>query len=277
MNITTWANKLKNAVLYASLMILTSVFSDVNAQSISGAKGVALAQSVTALQDNTWSVFQNPAMMPRKGTRISFYAIRYYGLSELTDSALAGIYNASFGTLSVGLHSYGYELYKESQLRFAITKSFKNFRIGSTIRYHNISIKNYGSAGTIAFDTGFAMMLAEGLWLGVYAGNISRSTLGEAHEELPVEFAIGLSYTLSDRVLVVSDLFKDVRFPFSYRAGTEVTILDDILQLRTGISTEPITYSIGIGLERAYWSVDIAAQHHEWLGWSPGIGLNSAW
>ena len=276
-NIDTGAVKLKMRALFVTWIILTAWPAEAFGQNITGARAAGLGQAVTALPDNVWSAFQNPAMLPAQGRHVSLFSIRYYGISELTDAALSGVYATGYGSLGVGLHSYGFDLYRESQFRLAYMRAFDNYRMGATLRYQHVSIEGYGSAGSPALDIGFAMNLAEGLWLGARTSNLSRSTIGEAGEELPRELVIGLSYALSGRVLLVSDLFKDVRFPFSYRGGVEVDALEDILQVRGGVSTEPTTFSLGFGLNRMFWSVSLAAQHHEWLGWSPGVGLNSTW
>ncbi|MEX2640996.1 MAG: hypothetical protein WD266_09930 [Balneolales bacterium] len=247
------------------------------AQQIMGARGIGLAGAVTALADYEWSVFQNPAMMPETDSHISFFTIRYYGLSELTDSALSGVFNASYGTLGIGLNSYGFDLYRESQFRLAFMRSFADLRLGAVMHYQHVAIEGYGSAGTPSVNLGFAMKLSDDFWLGARAANLTRATLGDAGEELPRELAVGLSFLLSERVLFVSDLVKDVQFPFAYRGGMEAALFQDFLYLRGGVSTAPLTFSLGLGFTRSFWAANVAAQHHEWLGWSPGLDFKTIW
>lgn len=249
----------------------------IEAQHIMGSRGIGMAGAVTALPDYEWAVFKNPAMMPAEGRHLSFFTIRYYGISELTDSALSGVYTASLGTLGIGLHSYGFDLYREHQLRLAVMKSFEHYRIGVSLHYQHVTIERYGSAGALAVNIGFAARLADGLWLGAAATNMNRAAMGEAEEELPRELAVGLSWEMAPRVLLVTDLVKDVRFPLAFRSGIEADLFREFLYLRGGITTEPLTYSLGLGISRAFFEVNLAAQHHEWLGWSPGIDLKISW
>ncbi|MEX0772718.1 MAG: hypothetical protein WEB89_10105 [Balneolales bacterium] len=281
MNIDSEFNKLNILLVKTGcsifLLLLMGTAKQVEAQNNMGARGIGMAGAVTALPDYEWSVFQNPVMMPVKDSHISFFAIRYYGISELTDSALTGVHSFSFGTMGVGLHSYGFDLYRENQFRLAFMKPFENFRLGAVLQYQHVAIERYGSAGALALNVGFAVELADDLWLGARASNLNRGSLGEANEELAREMAVGVSYLLAERILFATDLVKDVGFPFSYRSGVEVDVYDDFLHLRGGVSTEPLTFSLGLGFSRSFWSANFAAQHHEWLGWSPGVDFKSTW
>ncbi|MEX2397143.1 MAG: hypothetical protein WD491_08965, partial [Balneolales bacterium] len=140
-----------------------------------------------------------------------------------------------------------------------------------------VSIERYGSAGALAANIGFSVQLADGLWLGTRASNVNQGSFGEANEELPRELAVGLSYLMVEKVLFAIDLVKDVRFPVAYRTGLELDVYDEFLHLRGGVSTEPLTFSAGLGITRPFWGAGFAAQHHEWLGWSPGVDFKTSW
>lgn len=258
------------------LSFIISIPSVTEAQTVLGARAVGLSQAVTAVPDYEWSVFYNPALMSAEGSHASFFSIRYYGLSELSDYAIAGTHATSFGTFGVGLHTYGFDLFRESRYRIAYMNEFYNVRMGIVANMTHYAIERYGSAAGFTADLGIAYPIVEGLWLGARATNLNRGTIGEVEEELPREFSIGLSYELSDRALFVSDLVKDVQFPFSYRGAVEVTIID-ILRARAGVTTEPLTYSLGIGYVSSIIRADIAMQRHEFLGWSPGIDFAVSW
>lgn len=229
-----------------------------------------MGQAVTALPDDVWNVFGNPAILPSEGNAVSFYGIRYYGMNELTDVALAGHYTHSYGNFAIGLHSYGFDLFRESRFRVAYSRSFQGFSGGVVANYSHISIEGHGSAGTIVLDAGLAYEITDGLWVGSRATNLTRSKIGQAGEELPRELAIGASYRLSDRGTITTDLVKDARFPLSYRGGLEVRVIEQ-LYLRGGITTEPLTYAAGMGYHHSRWEVNIVAQQHYVLGWNPGF------
>lgn len=262
--------------LVSTVMLLAFVFATAPksvAQLTLGARGAAMGQAVTALQTDSWSVFSNPAMLPSAGNTASFYGIRNYGFSELTDVALSGHYAHRFGTSGIGLHTYGDDLFRESRFRTAHMYEYSGIRVGLIANYTHMSIESYGSAGTLTLDAGIAYSIVEGLWIGARATNMNRGQIGVAREELPRELAVGVAYTLSDRATVSSDVVKDARFPMAYRGGLEVRIFEE-LYLRGGITTEPVTYSVGMGYNHSSFGVNIVARQHYVLGWSPGIDFS---
>lgn len=258
------------------LIILSFIPISAQAQAVLGARAIGLSQAVTAVPDYEWSVFFNPAMMPDDGSHASFFAIRYYGIRELSDYAVAGTHATSYGTVGVGLHTYGFELFRESRYRLAYMNEFYGIRLGVVTNVTHYAIERYGSAAGFTADIGVAYPIIDELWIGARATNLNRGTIGEVEEELPRELSVGISYILSDRAMFVSDLVKDVQFPFSYRAGVEVDIISGLIA-RAGITTEPLTYSLGFGYHTSLIRADIAVQRHEFLGWSPGLDFSITW
>ncbi len=254
------------------LIICFGMSSKSSAQVVLGAKETAMGQSFTAMPGSPWSVFGNPAMMPQNTRAVSFYGIRYYQMNELTDMAAVGVYDLNFGVVGLGVHSYGFDLYRESRFRTAFAYEYEGITAAAAINYTQISIQNYGNAGTVVFDLGIAYNIIDDLYFGARATNISQSKIGQAAEELPRELSIGLSYQLSDHALFVNDVVKDTRFPLSYRAGLEVRVIDN-LHLRGGLTTEPLTYSFGMGFSQNAWGFNIVAQQHFELGWNPGLDI----
>ena len=242
------------------------------AQQVMGARGLALGQSVTALPDYQWSAFGNPALLDGSSNFVSFYGIRNYGFVELTDYAAVGNYNHSFGTTGLAFHRYGDDLFSETRIRLAYKYEYENVHLGAAINYSNIAFGGeYNSSNALGLDLGIATELTDGFWLGARTSNLNRPQYSDIDEDLPREFALGISYTI-ERVLLTSDLVKDVRFPVSYRGGIEYQIVDQVY-LRTGITTEPVTYAFGFGYRTAQWNFDLGAQNHIDLGISPAIGF----
>src|SRR5699024_11697471 len=87
------------------------------AQAVLGARELAMGQATTALPGSAWSIFANPAMISEARPAVSFFAVRYYWLSEISDIAASVSYPTSIGVLAVGAHRYGYDLFNESRLR----------------------------------------------------------------------------------------------------------------------------------------------------------------
>lgn len=244
---------------------------------VMGSRILALGQSGVAIPDQQWAVFNNPAMLSSEDPSVSFYGVRYYGFSELTDMTAAINYPTKWGVVAAGAHQYGFDLFRESRFRLGYKYEWKDFHAGLVMNYTHVAIGgDYGSAGALGVDLGIAAMLLPKLWMGMRATNINNPKLGAAEEELDREFAIGLSYKLSDIALFTSDLVKDVRYPLSYRGGVEITMIDNLVG-RVGVSTKPTTFSAGFGYHTDRWGINIAAQRDEILGLSPGLDFNVSW
>ena len=236
-----------------------------------------MGQAVTALPGDRWALFSNPALAADSLHRVSFYAVRYYGFTELTEVAASVSFPSRWGTFGTGVYRYGFELFSESRFRLGYSNHFHGFYVGAAATYHHVSQGGgYGSAAAMAFDLGIAASLADRWWIGSKLTNLSMASYDGSGEELPRELSFGLAYRMTGRSLLSTDLVKDVRFPISFRGGIEVEIFNRVTG-RAGVTTEPLTYALGLGIRSGFWGVNIAAQRHETLGISPGMDLNLSW
>ncbi|MEQ9278774.1 MAG: hypothetical protein RLN83_04710 [Balneola sp.] len=246
------------------------------AQLTMGADGLALGQATTALQNNSWAIFSNPATINIEKKSVSFFSLRNYGFVELTDIAASGSLPTKYGSAAFGFHRYGGDLFSETRIRVGYANSWDNLKYGIALNYNHISQGSpYGSGGALGLDLGLTAKLTEGLWLGAKTTNLNQPGYDFAanEESLSRELSLGLSYELDKNALFLFDAVKDVRFPVAYRGGIEVKIIEN-LKGRVGVTTEPNTYSFGVGYESTLWEANLVFQRHETLGFSPGIGLN---
>lgn len=246
------------------------------AQVAIGARGVALGNATTAVNDYEWALFSNPASLSSEKKKVGFYGLRYYGLAELTDISSFLSFPTKVGVAAIGLHRYGGDDYSETRIRVAYKNAWKLFHVGVLLNYNHITFggENYGSGGALTMDIGVAAKLSSNLWLGAKAANANRGSYNfEAYDEaLYQDLSMGLSYQLAEKALFSLDMVKDVRFPVSWRAGVEMDVVNSLVG-RIGVTTEPVTYSYGIGYELDMWSINLAIQQHKELGTSPGLDI----
>lgn len=273
-------HRFKLITVSVAFFALSGINTSLQAQAVIGARELAVGQATSALQHTDWSMFGNPALMSEDEYSVSFFGVRYFGLSEITDMAFSGSYPTKFGVLGAGAHRYGDDLFNENRLRLGYKNSFSGFHFGVILNYNHVAMGGgYGSAGALGIDVGLAASILSTLWIGAKATNINQPAYGSLNnEKLPRELSIGLSYQLSDRALVTTDVVKDVQFPISYCGGIEVSVIEKLVG-RAGITTEPLTFSGGIGYGRDFWAVNIAVQRHEnrVLGYSPAIDFKITW
>ncbi len=241
------------------------------AQLSMGAKGLAMGQATSALPGYDWSLFSNPALTSNVQTAVGFYGLRNYGFSELTDMSAIGSVPTKFGVTSLGFHHYGDNIFNETRVRLGYKNEWNLLHFGIALNYNHISFgDDYGSGRAIGIDVGIAAELTDNLWIGAKSTNVNKPTYKGIREDLPRALAIGFSYGLNERALFAFDVVKDVDFITSYRGGLEIGIVEH-LKGRLGISTEPLTYSMGFGYGVKRWDVNVAVQKHELLGISPGV------
>lgn len=249
--------------------------SGILAQVSFGARGLAIGGATTALPDYGWSVFSNPALMNSKIPILGFYGLRNYGFAEITDVSAFGSIPTQFGAGAFAFHKYGDHLFNETRARVGYKNEWENLHFGVVLNYNHIAFGGvYGSGGALGLDVGIATEITQQLWVGAKASNINspKYNFSNTSEYLKRDLSIGFSYLLHKDVLFVMDVFKDVRYPVSFKSGLEVTLLGDV-KGRVGVTTEPLTYSFGLGYKKENWAVNLAVQQHSLLGISPGFDL----
>jgi hypothetical protein len=244
------------------------------------ARADALGNSTTALVSAS-GVHANPAARASaEDVEATFYAREGFGLSALRYGATHVTVPVGWGALSGGASTFGFEEYREVHLSGGVARSFqfgtaRFVHLGLTARYHHTSIEGFGSAGAVGLNAGFVLTLLRSLRLGAHATNVNGGALVE-NEPLPRTLAVGLAYRALDRMRVLVDLFKDVRFPTAARGGIEVHPIP-ALALRAGITTAPVRFTGGVGARLGPLRADVAAEQHQELGWSPSASLRIRW
>lgn len=244
------------------------------AQNVMGARSIATGQTGVSVPGHSWAVFSNPALISTEQRQVSFYGFRYAGIAEITDFAASLIFPFSENqSAGAGVHSFGFELFRQTSIRAGYKYSIGNLHAGSAIHYTHVQQGGgYGSAGAFGVDIGIAVLIAETIWFGTRATNLNQASYSDTEEELPRELSLGASYFPSERVMITSEIVKDVRFPLSFRAGAEIELLDGFFA-RAGTSTKPETYAAGFGYQTSRWLINIGVQQHIPLGLSPAVDV----
>lgn len=241
-----------------------------------GARSAALGGATTAVPGAIWG-HTNPATWASlSGTALGFYANQAYALTELRLGAVQVVHPFSFAAIGLGAQTFGFEDYRESAFQLGVARSVRlgttrAVHLGVMVTYHQVNIATYGHAGAAGVSLGWQVEIVPVLMAGFHATNLNRPRYVEGLE-LPRTFALGLAYEPLDGILVVTDVFKDVRFPVSVRAGLEVAPVA-ALSLRAGITSNPSRFSTGAGLHLGPLRADLVAERHYALGWSPGVAL----
>lgn len=242
-----------------------------------GAARMGMGGAFTAVGKNFWSMYANPAGIAGVDAMTA-------GLHIEQRFFVAGLNYGAFGFvtpfkekhyLGIDGSSYGFSNYRESRVgvNYATTL-FDRLSMGAKFNYAIISIPNYGSKGTFFVDAGIIGNVAKGFNLGFKVYNANQAPVNkETNERVPTILSFGASYELSDKVLLVSDLEKNVNFPLSYKGGIQYAFVDHF-KARVGVSTAPVTFNAGLGFTATNLVIDVATSLHQQLGFSSFLSVS---
>ena len=263
-------NLYKN-ILFILLLCVEICFS----QSLPGARQVALSHADVSYSGDSFSLFNNPAgisLIQQREIGL-YYSPSPFGVSEMANAYGAYVEPSVYGNFSAGFSIYGYELYKQTQIAFGYArKVYGNFYVGATAIYHNYSIKNYGSEGTLSFNIGGIANINEQLGFGFAIENLTRSTVSNESNQIPTVFWGGVHFRIIKEFILSTALSKEIGFNPSLYLGAEYLVMENIC-LRFGTHNEPNTYSGGFGVLYKYFQFDYAFTKHTDLGIDHQFGV----
>src|SRR3989339_9603 len=261
--------------LFKTLILLLLFVLQSFAQINPGARQIALAHSDASYSNDVFQIFNNPAGLALAKNREvgMYYSPAPFDTKEMANAFAAYCEPTPYGTFSAGFSIYGFELYKETQFALGYgRKVTENFFVGGTAIYKNLTIKNYGSKGTLLFNLGGIATLNEQIGFGFAVENITRSTLSSETGQLPTVLWGGLHLKVVKEFTFSAALRKEVGYNPSIRIGAEYSMLD-FIRLRLGAQNEPNIFSGGFGFIYQFLQVDYAVFKHPDLDLTHQFGL----
>jgi hypothetical protein len=245
---------------------------------VAGARRVGLGFAYTGVRGDFWSLFMNPAgIAGLQQMEIGAYVERRFVLQQLNYGTLGFAMPFKNGKHFAGfdVSAFGFDAYSESRIGLTYaTTLFERLSLGAKVNYNRISIQNYGAKGVLYADIGLNCILSKHISVGFRVYNASRSQLlRDPDEKIPTTLDAGLAYQVSDKVLIVADVEKQVNFPISFRGGVEYAVAK-FLKARVGASTQPVTLSAGIGVNVKSLNIDFTNTLHQYLGYTPTLSLS---
>jgi len=264
-----------NRIVLLFILIIVSISAPVFSQQNPGAKQISLSNSDVSLSNDVFALFNNPSGLSQMNWREVgvYYSPAPFGFTELANGFIAYNEPFSFGSVSIGAMTYGFDLYRETKFLAAFSYNYLNkFFGGIAFNVHNLSIQNYGSDISFYINAGGLAYLTDELRVGFSIHNLNRATFGKEDDQIPMIFNSGLSYDVLSELRINAAIEKDIRYPVSFLFGLDYDIIK-YLSLRTGFSTEPSKYSTGIGINYSIFSLDYALFNHNDLGLTHQAGV----
>jgi hypothetical protein len=246
-----------------------------------GARSAGVADASVTYSD-VWSAFNNQAgVADLKSVAAGTY---YENKFLLPDLGLASFVLAlpvnKTGVFALSATQFGNTLYSEQKAGLAFAKQLgEKVSAGVQLDYLSTHIATgsdgyiYGSTSAFTVEGGIIAEPIEGLKIGLHIFNPSRSQLAEYDDErVPTIMKFGASYKFSEKVLLSSEVEKDVDQNNIFKTGVEYHVVEQVY-LRAGIASNPSLSSFGFGFKMNQLQIDVAASYHQVLGFSQQISL----
>ena len=225
---------------------------------------------------NLYAFDHNAAVLPFLQSLEAGIAYQPHFLSnEIRSQALYLAARIPRGGIGLALQNYGIpEVSSINQISAAYSRSFgPKFASAIAINYHGFHVKNVISEQSYSLDLGFYYKLVNEFAVGAVWKNISGVNYSDLIDRsIDSRAGLGARYTFSSDVSVASDLLYSRLQGLLYRVGVDYT-MGKLVHFRTGLDTNPMILTAGIGIIVKDWRVDLSTTYHRRLGTAPQIAL----
>jgi hypothetical protein len=224
--------------------------------------------------ENLWLNPASPASLSSFRASL-FYAPSPFQLPQLTHYGLIAAHPFSPGTISIGLYTQGFPLYRESSGSATYAGILTDeLSVGMTLNVYHLAIQGYGSATKIGTDIGGILSLSEELSIGFSLGNVNGADIDDGGD-IPRTAALGAVFRPVSTAVILFDIVKDIRFPEEYRAGIKFSPIDE-MTLHAGMQSEHSRLFAGMSITVSPLTVHYGIGTHADLGVAQSIGITFA-
>jgi len=261
------------AVFFGIVSITTPTIAGVPEEQPSS-RAAGLGYSTTSLTDG-WSLFHNQAGLGHQGnTWIGVHHENRFITPELSFSALGAIIPVKPGAIGISIKRLGFSQFNQTKAGLAYGMQLSpTLSAGIQLNAHHIYFAGeYGSATAFSAEGGIIYTPTNNLNIGLHVINPTRSRLYD-DERIPTLVNLGLSYQISEMLMIAVGTEKNLDEDFSFMAGIEFAPINN-LYLRSGMASKPGLLSFGVGYKINPIQIDVAFTRHEILGYTPHFSLS---
>jgi len=252
----------------------SNLFAQLGFYPTNGAIGAGMGNCLVADQSNA-SIFSNQAGLAfLKSPSISVFGERRFFLGAINGFGAGYAHPTNSGTFLLKAQYFGYSAYNEQQIGVGYARKFlDNLSLGIQIQYQGFNIQDFGSKSTFSFVAGLQYLINNKFAIGFQIINPVQVKISE-NESLQTVYKTGFSWKASKLLTINVEAEKSQNYDLRIKGGINYKIMDQFY-LRTGIMTQPAIYCFGAGfLITQKFQLDIAANYHQQLGFSPTFGVN---
>lgn len=242
-----------------------------------GSRAAAMGNAYVSASD-VWSTHHNQAGLGfYPHFSIGFHHENKFLVKEYAMHAMALTLPVKPGTFGFSYTYLGNSFYNESKVGLGFGKQFGNgFAAGVQLNYHHNYIHGeYDNPSAVSVEGGIQYKPDERIKIGVHLSNPTRSILSSFEQDTIKSYLnIGVDYEALEKLAVAIQVKKSLDHELRLLGGMEYELRDN-LYIRTGIMTNPILYTFGLGYKMGKLSADIAFSHHQILGFTPHFSFQA--
>ena len=241
-----------------------------------GASAGGLGNSTVAYSQ-LWSVHNNQAgigFLTSSEVGISYE--NRFGLKELGNKAIAGVYITPKGNWGLTIRSFGFKNYSENKFGLAYGRAISpKLSLGMQFNFHNIlQPAGYAALNRFTIEAGMMYKFSDKLHFATHLFNPTRTKIiSYSNEKMPTILKVGLAYHYSTKVVAMAEIENDIDFQTNVKVGLSYKIVERIT-VRGGINTFPWRNFLGVGIVFDDLYVDASASFDPKLGISPQLSIN---
>ncbi len=229
---------------------------------------------ILSLDGSRYQPLGNPAILGAlQSSEAGAFLVQPFGLNDLAVTYAHAAFQAGSGAVGAGIGYSGVDGYRaiSSHLAFG-HKLWNRLFAGVGMDMYYLDLADYGHTYAMGITGGLVFPIFTGLHLGV-ALRYPFSLATSGTEELPVHYQATLSYALSESLTLSTEWLQEAGFQSDIRVGMTYRPLPQ-LPVRIGYQSLNNGFTAGLGYEwRSKWSLDVAAGHHAYLGFTPSAGF----
>lgn len=222
----------------------------------------------------------NPALVSRESYKsISINYFNYYGLKELGTINAEFSYPNNYISAGANISSFGYDQYRISMFRLFTGKTLnEKWSIGVSLQYTILqTVLVDENPQYLSADIGLLFSPVKNLSIGMSIQDfpcveIRKRYVNDIESVVFYSLQIGFEWEVINNMLIVGNVETDKNISISGRVGVEYKLIDNFC-VRIGVRTTPLLPTFGIGYKFRSFVIDAAAQYHQVLGISTGIGV----
>ena len=241
-----------------------------------GARSNSLANASVTLTD-VWAFHHNPgALGELKALSAGISYENRFLLRELQSQGLVIAQPLKVGVVSIGAQFYGYNQYRTQRIGAGYSMKLTDFLFaGVQLNYQGLTLnENYGSNHSMTAEAGIQALISDKWRIGVSVFNIGRAKLSVFEDDrYSTIMRLGTSYTISDKVIVLAEAFKNLESKVDFKGAVEYQAFDNFF-IRAGASSAPVEFTFGFGYKWKTIQFDLGSGYHQILGWSPNFSLS---